>query len=389
MTTSGITGVLGQDWRADVTARGAVEPWDGSTTLSWHIAADDRGHSPDTQAAGRPVRVLGAPVFETRLRVPGGDAVHRVWSVADAGGCTVVEVLNDSPLPLACAFTRPDVLTSRPPADVPIQGIALDAATTVLLPVGHRASITVGLAHDGRGQGPLPAGLPSAEATARGWVALAERAGRVVLPDERSSELLVAARTDVLLAGPPPADEDPAGFLLGLAELVRMGELDGADTSLLVPDAAAAIHEIALRPGWDIDAALDAAALVLAAAGERRAVADMARITTSRTPAPLPDEAEVEGVRVVAAFERRLAAGPVLLPSGIPEAWRGSNFEAHGLPVGPASTVSFAVRWHGEHAAVLWEVTGDPVELCAPAVDPAWRTSAPSGDALWRLDRAV
>ena len=71
VTTSGITGVLGQDWRADVTGWGAIEPWDGSATLSWHVAADDRWHSPDTEAAVRQVRVLGAPVFETRLRVPG------------------------------------------------------------------------------------------------------------------------------------------------------------------------------------------------------------------------------------------------------------------------------------------------------------------------------
>ena len=386
MTSSGITGVLGQDWRADVTGWGAVEPWDGSATLSWHVAADDRWHSPDTEAAVRQVRVLGAPVFETRLRVPGGDAVQRVWSVADAGGCTVIEVLNDSPLPLACAFTRPDVLTSRPPADVPIQGIALDAATTVVLPVGHRASVTVGLAHDGRAQGPLPTGLPSADAAARGWVALAERAGRVVLPDERSSELLVEARCDVLLVGPPALDEDPAGFLLGVAELVRMGELDASATSLLVPDVAEAIHEIAARPGWDVDAALDAAAVVLAAAGERRAVADVVRITAGRSPSSLPGEAQ--GIRVVPVLERRLASGTVLLPGGIPDAWRGAGFEAHGLQVGPASTVSFAVRWHGEHAAVLWEVSGDPVELSAPAVDPAWRTSAPTGDALWRTDRA-
>ena len=90
------------------------------------------------------------------------------------------------------------------------------------------------------------------------------------------------------------------------------------------------------------------------------------------------------GVRAVAAIERRLVADGVLLPAGIPTAWLGQGFEGHGLPVGPASTVSFAVRWHGAHPAVLWEVTGPPVELSAPAVDPAWRTSAASGEALWR-----
>ena len=87
----------------------------------------------------------------------------------------------------------------------------------------------------------------------------------------------------------------------------------------------------------------------------------------------------------MAAVERRLAAGPVLLPGGIPEAWRGADIEAHGLPVGPASTVSFAVRWHGEHPAVLWEVTGDRSSCRRPPSTRRGGRRRPAGDALWRL----
>ena len=94
------------------------------------------------------------------------------------------------------------------------------------------------------------------------------------------------------------------------------------------------------------------------------------------------------GVRAVAAVERRLARGSVLLPEGMPAGWVGVDFEAHGLMAGPRSTLSFAVRWHGEHPAVLWHVDGDPVELSAPAIDLAWRTGEPSGEALWRLSPA-
>jgi hypothetical protein len=32
---------------------------------------------------------------------------------------------------------------------------------------------------------------------------------------------------------------------------------------------------------------------------------------------------------------------------------------------------------------VLWEVTGEPLALTAPVVDPAWETTAASGEALW------
>ena len=68
-------------------------------------------------------------------------------------------------------------------------------------------------------------------------------------------------------------------------------------------------------------------------------------------------------IEVVAAVERLIAAGSVLFPDGIPPAWLGANFEAHGLVAGPSSRLSLAVRWHGPNAAVLWEVTGDPVTL--------------------------
>ena len=88
------TGVLGGRWRATVTPWGAVVPWDGSPTLDWHVAADDRWHSPGREAAVRQTRLDGTCVVETRLRVPDVDAVQRVWSVPDAGGLTLIEIEN-------------------------------------------------------------------------------------------------------------------------------------------------------------------------------------------------------------------------------------------------------------------------------------------------------
>ena len=88
MSAAVATGVLGGRWRADVTASGDVLPWDGSAPLTWHVAADDRWHTPSAEAAVRQTRLEGTPVTETRVRIPSGDAVQRVWSVADAGGLT-------------------------------------------------------------------------------------------------------------------------------------------------------------------------------------------------------------------------------------------------------------------------------------------------------------
>ncbi len=378
MPSTGITGVLGQRWRADVTSHGALEPWDGSPTLDWHVAADDRWHTPAQEVSLRQRRLLGAPVFETRVHVPGGDAVQRVWSVPDAGGLTVVELINDSPLPLACALTRADLLAARPPAAVPIEGIDLPAETTTVVPIGHRASTAVALAHTTAGPGRLTAGLPPADAVARGWVTLADRASRLVLPDTTLADAVVAARSDLLLRGVVPIDEDPAACLLGLCELVRMGERVPDDAALEVADAVA---RVARAPGWDVDAALDAAAVVLATAGEHRAGRDLSRIRDRRSAVTAARRAD--GIRDVAAIERRLLRGATLFPDGFPSEWPGADLEAHGMAAGPATRLSFAVRWHGARPAVLWEAVGEPVELTAPAIEPGWRTSEPSGEHLW------
>src|SRR5688572_5678634 len=152
------------------------------------------------------------------MRVPGGDAVHRSWSVADAGGWTMVEIANESPLPFACAFTRDDVATSRPPAAVPITGITLPAAS-IVVPVAHRAAVTVGLRHGHEEPPRLPGSVAPAEAGARGWRAAADRASRIELPAGQLAELAVAARCDLLL-GELPGREDPVAFPLAVGELV-------------------------------------------------------------------------------------------------------------------------------------------------------------------------
>jgi hypothetical protein len=135
-------GVLGQRWRATVTPWGAVEQWDGLGRLDWYVAADDRWHVPADEPTVRQRSIDGTPVVETRVRIPSGDAVQRVYAVADHGGLTIVEVENDSPLPIAVAFTGAELCAIRPPTDVPIKGIDLHGPVTTF-PVGHRATLTV------------------------------------------------------------------------------------------------------------------------------------------------------------------------------------------------------------------------------------------------------
>jgi hypothetical protein len=144
-----------------------------------------------------------------------------------------------------------------------------------------------------------------------------------------------------------------------------------------------AAEDVSRRPGWAADAALDAASVTLAAAGERRGAADASRLATDRPVTPVADPPD-RGTLAVAGVERRLLRRTAVLPEGIPSAWRGAGFEASRLVAGPTTRVSFGVRWHGAHPAVLWDVEGDPVELTAPAVDATWSTRETRGEALWR-----
>jgi hypothetical protein len=335
----------------------------------------------------RQQRLSGTAVVETRVRVPAGDAVQRVYSVADAGGLTVVEVENDSTLPIAIAFSgRDGVLTDRPISAVPIGGIELPPSAFVL-PVGHRATVRVAIAHDPSRAARLPAGVPSAAQVVSGWRLLTSTASRLELPatdrGEALADAVTAARCDLVLGVFPSRVDDPAAFAVAVGELSRIGGLSGiGGRDDVVADLADAVAEFAPTPGWGCDVALDAARRVFAAAGEPRALGDVEHIVNGRErtarPAVPPD-----GVWCIPWVEEGLVRHGELLPYGLPAGWLGANFEVFGLSIGTQSRIDYAVRWHAERPAVLWEVTGEPVELTAPLLDPGWSTVDAKGEVLW------
>ena len=80
---------------------------------------------------------------------------------------------------------------------------------------------------------------------------------------------------------------------------------------------------------------------------------------------------------------REVADGLVLL-SVVPASWAGQPIEVHEAPTryGP---LSFAIRWHGERPALLWDLQpGDarPVRLTIPGLDPSWSTTESRGEVL-------
>ncbi|MEN9505791.1 MAG: hypothetical protein RI958_1717 [Actinomycetota bacterium] len=378
--TTPTIGVLGRPWRASVSPWGAVVQWDDLGTLDWYVAADDRWHVPSVEPTVRQTAIDGTPVIETRLRIPQGDAVQRVYAVADHGGLTVVEVENDSPMPIAVAFSGVPVLSARPPSEQPPQGIDLPAGS-VVFPVGHRATIAVAIRHDGARVGALAPGLPSALQVARGWTTVCERASRLLIPDPGGAAEVIRARCQLMLDGPASWTDDPVMFLLGVSELVRMGSV--ADEWM--PDVAEAVGALTRhRLDGRLAAALDGAERICVAAADGRARRDLLKVRARLAPVSGSSSgAASTGVEFVSDLERSIARDGDLFPEGLPTSWLGANFEVYGVPCGVDSQVSLAVRWHGERPAVLWERTGGRRTLTASMVAPGWSSDAASGEALW------
>ena len=385
-------GVLGGSWRGRVTPWGAVVPADGSPTLDWWIAAEDRWHTPAREPTVRQRSVEGVPVVETAVRVPGGDVVQTVYAVADGGGFTVVELENRSPAGVAVALSRRDLVTSRPSATVPVEGV--DApADALVVPIGHRASVRVALAHDGRQSGARPADLPPSDAVVRGWIAQAGKGVDLRLPDVAPSVGLIALRCALLLDGPPPPDAG-AAHLVAVAELGRLGTaIEGwLDDAVVVAELIGRRARRSPRLGWEDDAGLVAAREVLERVGHRRGAADVVALR-DRLPGAEPTPLDPpEGALGLAWAERRVVVANALasvatvdlLSAPFPPSWAGQPVEAYGVPVGgdPAVAVGVAVRWHGERPALLWEVTGPGVALTSSGLDPAWSSDAVRGEAL-------
>ncbi len=102
-------GNVGSAREAVVDPRGLVSTWHDGWSLDWWIGAEDRWHVPANEANVRQTLVGDSPVVETRMRVPGGDIIHRAYAVrataADGGEeLAIVEIENDSAVPVALAL---------------------------------------------------------------------------------------------------------------------------------------------------------------------------------------------------------------------------------------------------------------------------------------------
>ena len=403
-------GVRGGPWAGAVNAWGDVFV-DGQERLRWFVAADDRWYRPSRETTVRQREISGVPVIETRIKVPGGDAVQRVYGVANFGGAIVVEIYNDSSLPFAVAFDRRDISTMREPSPTGVQGIDLPAGS-VVFPVGHHATMRAAILiadSDRKISAQELEALPSFEQVERGWLAALKVASRVEVPEASWANILTSQRCKLLL-GAASSDfsagveagigagksDDVVDLVLDRTERVKLGDKPGE----WVDEVATATEEIIRRcvksqtVQWFEQCAILSAGMLLHRAGETRGQQDVAqswsRLLGANTEVDVTRDglAALSGVRQIAWIESQLVAqrrdGAIeICPRGIDAAWLGVNFECHRLVASPEHLISYAVRWHGEKPALLWEIDGPTgARVAASAIDGAFSSAEMRGETL-------
>lgn len=310
--------------------------------------------------------------------------------------------------------------------------LAHTATLRVLIPLGETADLGD------------PDTFPSASDVASGWTTQAGQGWRIELPDRRLRDAAAASVRHLLLARPSVAAAaalDLAGFPDEAARHLVGNKLDLAgsdhpgavlaavarhwDLTHDATFAAAAVDLVgALVPrlGRQRDAhdravgeaAFASAAALLAAAGEEVAATDLAALAPPASdgaalrPVPAAELKDLLGsatgvwtwpgtgtghdplanARLVEAVRAHLVGddgtGLALAPI-VPDTWLGQGWEVHDAPT-RHGLLSYAVRWHGERPAVLWQLDrhegSGPVTISAPGLDPGWSSAEAEGEAL-------
>ncbi len=134
-----VLGALGAPGRAQVDERGRLAPAGMPWVVDWLVGGEERWHEAATDAAVRQ-SVEGPGVVVTRVRVPGGDVVHRAWAVpapAGAAAVAVVELENASPVPVVAAVCVRPAAGGNGPATVSVDATGVSADGQVVVRPGR------------------------------------------------------------------------------------------------------------------------------------------------------------------------------------------------------------------------------------------------------------
>jgi hypothetical protein len=335
----------------------------GGWRVEWWVGGDDQWHAPAASPSRRQRVVDNTPVVETVIRVPGGDVAWRVAAAASAeGGSVAIEFQNSGTLPVAlgiavvapadgeAAKTRPAVRFTAPARSVAAEG----GIELLVHPVSHGSTWRCSI-------GPNPPDvLPPIDAIVRGWQALTRQGASIATGDDAADDALAVARASLLLHA---HTRDRAVAAPVATALTLLGHEDEAEALRVAAR---------LRP-------------------KRRGlptVVDIAPVITTDALTLLEDP--TAAAAMVSAARAKLVDDVArrqldVLPGANRETWRGRSLDIANLPTN-SGVVSFALRWHGDKPALLWEAPPTKrrarITLRAPALAPDWSTKEPSGEAL-------
>jgi hypothetical protein len=277
---------------AVVDEHGRVGAADGSWWLEWGVGAEDRWRVAHDEVAVRQARVADAPVYETWMRVPGGDVIQRVASANDGlGRVLTVEFENASSAAVAVALSgrgagrssigvdadsvtldgvewirgeRPaggtvvvdgdpwPAVTAGPDAARIELGPAERPAGALILGLPHRQTVTFVVLLEGE----FPSRPVGPDEISAGWRAVTAEALTIEVPDDDLGEawsrilpdlIVQAGSTDPRLAAEAAPMLDIAG-LSGEADRARATVVSAAeDGALGGSDAVAALRALASR----------------------------------------------------------------------------------------------------------------------------------------------
>jgi hypothetical protein len=297
------------------------------------------------------------------------------------------------------------------------------AQAAFLYPLAHTARLRVAMPlAPGRDRGPArteamsPARLPSAADATRAWQVMTNRGLRLDLPAGRLADAIEANRRYLLLfhAGHPApawpqaaravAALDQYGFHAEAAELLA-GALDERRPE--APGAAVWAMAEHRRLSGDTDLVLRLTPAVRRSirrierahdragaepfgteAADRDELGHLPRLLDAASPTWTWPEARAtttEFCSLVRNLLVREAQDRLVLLTLWPDSWLGQALEVRNAPT-HAGLLSYAVRWHGDRPALLWELQrrdrSRPTQLSAPGLDQSWSTDQPAGEVL-------
>jgi hypothetical protein len=206
----------------------------------------------------------------------------------------------------------------------------------------------------------------------------------------------IGAADDLVALLRAAGEERAAGDVpVALARLRERSAAEPADDTLVVSPRRVLDRARRRIEGGDARTPGDAAAI-----GDLSTVLDLAG-STHAWPTEVPRDRPTTGigdghdlrahaalVGVVRALLVEELPGPhprIVLSRVVPQAWLGQGWEVHGAPTAHGR-LSYAVRWHDDRPALLWELEqiagSDSCELTIPGLDPTWSTRQSAGEVL-------